>query len=329
MGLPAFSGDGDGPHSILHDAARRSLLTGEALGDHPVAQHRHGQPLHVVRDHVAAARCQRQSLGCAHQGQHPPGAHAQLGPFLLSCALAQRGNIPAQIGRYLALGKGSLSGLQLLAGADRLQVPQGFRGNEPVQDPHSLLRVGIARGQPHEKTVQLRFRQGKGALDLDGVLGGHHQEGLRQGIGHAAFSHLPLLHALQQRALGARRSTVDLVRQQNMGEHRARMKDELCLILPEDAGARDIGRQQIRGELDAGECAADGAGEAACQHCFARAGHILQQHVAAGEHGGEHQIDYIAFPYDHAGDVLFQSPGEGLNIGRLHGGPPFFLWMDL
>jgi len=59
-----------------------------------------------------------------------------------------------------------------------------------------FLLGGVADGELDQEAVNLGLRQGKGALQFDGVLGSHHQEGARQGVGHAVHRDLPLLHGL-------------------------------------------------------------------------------------------------------------------------------------
>ena len=75
-------------------------------------------------------------------------------------------------------------------------------------------------------------------------------------MSHAALSDLALLHAFQQRALCARCGTVDLVRKQDVCKHRSGMEDKLAFVLPVNARACDIRRQQVRRKLDTGKLAA-------------------------------------------------------------------------
>ena len=81
----------------------------------------------------------------------------------------------------------------------------------------------------HE-AVELRFRQRIGALLLDRVLRGQHEERLGQRMPRAADGHLLLLHRLEQRGLRLRRRAVDLVGQDHVGEDRP--ADELNARLP-------------------------------------------------------------------------------------------------
>ena len=68
-------------------------------------------------------------------------------------------------------------------------------------DPAFVDPTGIAEPDPDEKAVQLRLRQRKGPLQLDGVLGGEHEEWVRQVPRLALDRHVAFLHGLQQRRL--------------------------------------------------------------------------------------------------------------------------------
>ena len=84
-----------------------------------------------------------------------------------------------------------------------------------------IRRFGVVEHQLHHKAVHLRFRQRVGAFGLDGVLRGHHQEGLGHLVRLARNGHLALLHHLQQRALHLGGRAVDFVRQQQVGKYGA------------------------------------------------------------------------------------------------------------
>ena len=58
----------------------------------------------------------------------------------------------------------------------------------------------IAHGNPQEEAVELTFRQGVGALELDGVLRGDDHERPGQGVRLPVDRHLPFAHGLQQGA---------------------------------------------------------------------------------------------------------------------------------
>jgi hypothetical protein len=87
-----------------------------------------------------------------------------------------------------------------------------------------------------------------------------------------------LLHALQQAGLGLGRGPVDLVDQDDVGEDRPGPELEALLALVVDAGAHDVGRQQVRRALHAREVALDRARQRAGQGGLAHARVVLDQH---------------------------------------------------
>ena len=70
---------------------------------------------------------------------------------------------------------------------------------------------GIAQANAHHKAINLRFRQGKGAFVLDGILGGQDHKGPCHGVGHAINRDLAFFHSFQQRSLRFRRSPVNFI----------------------------------------------------------------------------------------------------------------------
>jgi hypothetical protein len=100
----------------------------------------------------------------------------------------------------------------------------------------------------------LGFRQVVGAFLLDGILGRQHEERLGQRVGFAAVRDAALLHRLQQRGLRFGRRPVDFVREQHVGEdrplHEREFLEAALGILLDDLRADNVGRQQVRRELD-------------------------------------------------------------------------------
>ena len=72
----------------------------------------------------------------------------------------------------------------------------------------------------HE-TIELSFGQRVRAFILNRVLSGEHGENGGERMAFTINGHLPLLHRLQQCGLGFRRSAIDFVGQQDVGEDRA------------------------------------------------------------------------------------------------------------
>jgi len=121
---------------------------------------------------------------------------------------------------------------------------------------------------------------------------------------------LALLHGLQQRGLRLGRGAIDLVGQHHVGEDRSPGEDELLTLGVEDAAAGDVGRQQIRRELDAAELARHAAGQGLAHQGLAHPRHVLQQHVLAGQQRHHAQAHDVALAEHDLGDVLLQLPDQ-------------------
>jgi len=65
------------------------------------------------------------------------------------------------------------------------------------------------------------------------------------------------------------------------------VKGELAAVLVPDIEPGDVGRHQVRCELDAVEGAADAFGQAFGHEGLGHAGHILQENMPLGDQGYE------------------------------------------
>ncbi len=137
-------------------------------------------------------------------------------------------------------------------GGDRLEL--GVLGGplHPALEHGRLVAGGqVAQAQPHQEPVELGLGQLVGALVLDGVVRGQDDERLGQPACLPVHAHLALAHRLKQRRLGFRRCPVDLVGEQQLGEHRPGPEHHVGRPLVIERGADHVGGQQVRGELNA------------------------------------------------------------------------------
>ena len=171
-------------------------------------------------------------------------------------------------------------------------------------------RVGDVDAQ-HE-TVELRFGQRVGALELVRVLRREDDEPVGQRQPLALHRHLALFHRLEQRRLRLRAGAVHLVHQQDVREHRPRVEHELLLARVEDVHADDVARHQVRRALDALEAAAEAARERFRDQRLAEARRALQQDVAARETGREEPVYHAVRAVDDAADLAVEVEFEVL-----------------
>ena len=182
-----------------------------------------GHLLDVVGGHEVASLEQGVGPGQLHQGQRA----ARAGPDLQLGLLAGGGDD----GHGVAADRlADVHPLQRRAAwrARRPPSPTGASATSSVPrsqaavDELPLVVVGrVADRRAQQEAVELGLGQRVGALVLDRVLGGDHEERPGERVGHAVGGDLALLHGLEQRGLGLGRRPVDLVGQDQVGEDRA------------------------------------------------------------------------------------------------------------
>ena len=201
------------------------------------------------------------------------------------------------------------------------------RHGRTVEDPDGRRVVGVAERGAHHEAVELRFGEPVGAGLLDGVLRSQHEEGHADLTGDAVDRDAALLHDLEKGGLRLRARPVDLVGEHDVREDRPGVELEGPLLLVVHADAGDVARQQVGGELDARVRALHRLRHRARQRRLARAGDVLQQHVAVAQHRGEDEFDDVALaehgPLDVVGELAerLREPGRLLLRDR-HGRCP-------
>lgn len=98
-------------------------------------------------------------------------------------------------------------------------------------------------------------------------------------------------HGLEQCRLGSGRRAVELVGQDQLVKERARTEPELAGGRGEDLHPGDVGRHEVRGELDARQPQSAHPRQSLGEGGLSHARRILEQQVAAGDHGGEGELD--------------------------------------
>ena len=140
---------------------------------------------------------------------------------------------------------------------------------------------------------------------------GDGEEGLGQRVGRLPHGHLALLHRLQQRGLGLRRSAVDFVGQQNIGEdrpfHEAEVPPPLFVFL-QHIGAGDVGGHQVGRKLDPLELDVEDSRQGADHQGFGQAWHAYQEAMPPGEDGGEDLFDDLRLAHDDLLQFLLHEP---------------------
>ena len=85
---------------------------------------------------------------------------------------------------------------------------------------HAVIFLGrVTDTDLEQEPVELGFGQGKGALKLDGILGGQQYEGPWQGHGLTLGGDLEFLHCLEQGGLSPGSRPIYLVDEDNLGHN--------------------------------------------------------------------------------------------------------------
>ncbi len=159
---------------------------------------------------------------------------------------------------------------------------------------------------------------------LDWVLRGQDQKRSWQGKRRVPDGDLALLHGLQKGGLYFGRGAVDLVCQHEIRKHRAVLGAVFPIVLIVNHGTHNVGRQQIRRELDALKFRLDDRGKRFHGHGFGQAGNAFQQNMTVRQQADEQTLNHVFLADDDfahlLGDFLdkcafFLNPGiDGLNV---------------
>jgi hypothetical protein len=169
---------------------------------------------------------------------------------------------------------------------DPLVVAQGLDVHRPararhlhgdaIHDGDLVLERRVVDHELEQEAVDLRLREVVGALGLDRVLRGEHEERLGHAVRLAADRDLVLLHDLEQRRLHLGGGAVDLVGQQEVGEHGAELGPEAAVARLPQARPDQVGGHEVGRELDTAEAPAEHGRQRANGQRLGQAGYSLE-----------------------------------------------------
>jgi hypothetical protein len=190
-----------------------------------------------------------------------------------------------------------------------------------VQYAAFLVRLRVADLDFEHEPIHLGFRQRVRALLLDRVLGRHHQEQAFQRIRRIADRDLPLLHGFQQCRLDLGRRPVDFVGQDEIGKDRAFARFERAVARHIDHRADQVGRQQVRRELNPLEAGRQGFGQGLDGRRLGQTRHALQEDMPVGQQAHQQAGDHFLL----ADDGLAKFRAQPVDQLRLFRDPVFDL----
>ena len=168
-----------------------------------------------------------------------------------------------------------------------------------------LLHRGIVEHNVEHKAVLLGLGQRVSTLLFNGVLGSQHEERIGKRVCGAVHTDGALLHGLQQSRLRFRRGTVDLIRQDDVGEDGALDELEVAAVV-QNLGTHNVGRHQVGGELNTVVTHINRLGNRGDHQGLSQPRHTDEQGVAAAEHRHQDVFHHIVLAHDDLADLLAQ-----------------------
>ena len=256
----------------------------------------------VVRGHVIAPAEQSVGSGETLQRNRASGAGAQFDLTVVS----GRGNEADNIGSHQVGDRDFFRVFDqtddILLGGDVRDLLLGFFDTE--YDAYFVFISRIADGNLDHETVNLCFRQFVSAQLIDGVLRRKDHERPFHLISIRVDGDLLFFHDLQHSGLGLGGSTVDLIRQDDVTHRRAVTELEFAGFLIVNRETGNIGRHDVRSELDPFESAIDGLRQSGDQTGFTGTGHVFDKNVPFRDHRQDDDLNDIAFTDDDRLDVV-------------------------
>src|SRR2546428_6177477 len=254
------------------------------LQDDPVGERRHRDRLDVVRGHEVPSRDRGPCARHLQEGEGAARARADVDLAVRSRRRDDVDHVPFDGGRDVDVLDRGLQGAHLVGRRHPLDR-RVIRATLPasLEDLDLLFPRRIADVNLQQEPIDLGFRERIGALVLDRILRGDHEERPVQRERLALQGRLPFLHRLEQGGLGLRRSAVDLVREEDVREDGTPSKDEFAGLAVEHVRPRDIRRQQVRRKLDAAEREAQARRERLRDQGLRQPRDVFDQEMAVAE----------------------------------------------
>ena len=319
------------------------------LHDQPVRHRRHKDLLDQVDRHPVIAPHQRQR---ARQTRHLD-SRARAGAGLDGRVAARLANQRHQVGHHLVVDGDRvhhvLPPVEPVLRDHRGETAPGIVAPVLVDDALLVVIAGVPQGELHHEAVELRHRQ-REQVRAPEVHGGDDEERVGQVIGIALDRDSLLLHRLEEAALGLGREQVDFVAQHEVGEDRAAVEDQGTGAEFVAGEAEDVLRQQVDRALDAAEAPdrhvfgryvgyrpvgarklpvvagvavaarpdpVDRLRECSGERGLADAVGVREDHVAAGDLGGDQVLQRARVDVDQRADVVDQALDLGTDRLRL------------
>ena len=176
-----------------------------------------------------------------------------------------------------------------------------------------VLDARIVGDEFEHKAVELRFREAVRAFGLDRVLRRDRKERARKGMRLPVDRRGAFLRRFEERGVRLSGGAVNLVREKDLRKDRAGAEGKLLFFRVENERADDVGRRQVRRELNAAETTAERASKRLREKGFAKTRDAFDENVSAGKKSDERSEDEFALT-----DERFFNFGDetSVNVGE-------------
>ena len=178
--------------------------------------------------------------------------------------------------------------------------PELRRGSRHgVEDGTFLGARGVADMHLEHEAVELRLGQLVGALLLERIHRGEHEEWVGQFVSLVPEGDLALLHGFKQGALHFGRGAIDFVSEDEIGKNRPQLGRKFAVTRVVDQRADQVGREKVGGKLQTGETGVQARGEGAHGQRLGQPGHALKEDVTIGQETHDQALDKKLLPHHH------------------------------
>lgn len=172
--------------------------------------------------------------------------------------------------------------------------------------PHDFDFFGFGRiidFYLEKEAVEGRFGQRIGPLFFEGVHGRDHEKRRRKREGFARDGYPAFLHGLKKGRLHFRRGAVNFVGNDDVGEDRSFLYREFAGLGAVRLGSDDVGRKEVRRELDSYRFQIEGLGEGFGHQSLSESGNAFQKDMPVGNEADEQALQKLVLPDDDFGNL--------------------------
>lgn len=159
-----------------------------------------------------------------------------------------------------------------------------------------LFETRVVGDELEHKAVELRFREAVRSFGFDRVLRRDREERTREGARRSVDRRGAFLRRFEERGVRLGGGAVNFVGEKDLRKNRAGTEGKFLRFRVENERADDVGRRQVRRELNASETTAERATKRLREKGFAETRDAFDENVSAGKKSDERSDDEFALP---------------------------------